>query len=227
MIEIVPAIIPESLSDFSAKLLRVKGLAQFVQIDLTDGMFVLSRSWPLRAGDKSSFEPLVRGHEKLPYSDAFQFELDIMAHHPEKILSSWIKLGVARAVFHLESRHDFSEIKRIANDTIELGIALALDPPYERLASYIHDVDYVQVMGIGKLGVQGQPFDNRAVELVRRIKHDFPHVTIQVDGGVDASDAEPLVAAGATRLVAGSSIFASDNPAEAIENIKRNAEKPH
>lgn len=220
MTEVTPAIIPESLEDLKAKLGTLRGLASVIQIDITDGMFVLSRSWPMHTSDKKGFEALVRGREGLPFKGEFSFELDCMVHAPEKILPDWVRLGITRAVFHLKSRHDFSEIKRIAGGAVELGVAVDLEPPYEKLTSYLPDIDYVQVMGIETLGKQGEPSSPRALDVVQRIKNDFPNVIIQVDGGVDVESAPALVVAGATRLVSGSYILKAENPRAAIEALR-------
>ncbi len=216
MTEAIPAIIPESLDDLRAKLTTLKPFASSVQIDITDGLFVLSQSWPMRTTDKKPFETFVRGKGPLPFSEDFSFEADLMVHAPETVLKDWVRLGITRAVFHLRSKHNFSEVQSAVGDTVELGVAIDLSAPYERLASYIPDIDYVQVMGIKTLGRQGEPFDPRAIDLVKKVRHDFPDVIIQIDGGVHIHSAQVLVESGANRLVAGSFILKAEKPQEAF-----------
>lgn len=218
-IEIIPAVIPDSLEHLRQKLVPVRGLAETVQIDVCDGVFVENRSWPMNPGDASSFGKLAKEDEGLPFWEDFSFEVDLMAHHPEKLLPEWVQAGAARAVIHLESRHDFDAVHAATND-IELGLAIDLDPPYERVASYIDRINYIQVMGIGQLGRQGEPPDERVYALIERVRSDFPSVTIQVDGGVNDDTAPRLIKAGATRLVSGSYILNADEPAEAIRTLK-------
>lgn len=218
MVEIIPAVLVGSLEEMRAKLARVRGVAGTVQIDLCDGFFVPTRTWPFNTSDKKSFDDMARGVTGLPYWEDFDFEIDLMVQSPEKVLPHWIKAGIARAVFHLESRHDVGELRRAA-DGIELGVALNIATPLARLDPYLDQVDYVQFMGIATIGKQGEPFDERVLETIRTFKSVHPDVVIQVDGAVDAVSAPQLIAAGATRLVSGSYIMNSDDPREAIASL--------
>ena len=218
MVEIIPAVLVGSLEEMRAKLARVRGVAGTVQIDLCDGFFVPTRTWPFNTSDKKSFDDMARGVTGLPYWEDFDFEIDLMVQSPEKVVSQWVKAGIARAVFHLESRHDVGGLRRAA-DGIELGVALNIATPLARLDPYLDQVDYVQFMGIATIGKQGEPFDERVLETIRTFKSAHPDVVIQVDGAVDAVSAPQLIAAGATRLVSGSYIMNSDDPREAIASL--------
>lgn len=218
--EVIPAIIPDSYDHLKSKLALVRGVSNMVQIDLTDGVFVLNRSWPFHPSDKRQFQEIVRGNLGLPFWEEFNFEIDLMVQQPEKILGDWVKAGIARAVFHLESRHDFSEIKRVAGDAVELGVAVQNKTALSRLEPYIADVDYVQVMGIETIGKQGEAFSENTLETVRAIHEKFPNVTIQIDGGVDGEVAPRLKEAGVARLVSGSFILRAEDPKAAIETLK-------
>lgn len=220
MVEIIPAIIPESLEHLRSKLLSLQNVSNKVQIDITDGMFVMSRSWPMKKEDQKLFEDFARGKEQLPLSDTFSFEVDLMMHKPETVLEKWVKAGIFGAIFHIESRHNFGEIKQIAKNSIELGVAIQNKTPLERLESYIDDVDFVQVMGIETLGRQGEVFSKNTVETVKTLKEKYPGVTIQIDGGVNEESAPLLIEAGANRLVSGSYILRSENPRRAIETLQ-------
>jgi len=221
-IEIIPAIIPQSLEGLRQTIGRLRGCgANTIQIDVTDGVFVASRSWPMNRGDMKSFEPLVFGDEGLPYWNEFNFEVDLMVHHPEKFLLQWIQAGVTRAVIHIGSEHNLAECRKIAASDIEIGIAVDLDAEYSDIAPSLEGMSYVQVMGIAELGKQGEPFDERALVLIQKLKKDFPDVTIQVDGGVSDLSAPDLIASGAERLVSGSFILESENPKEALRTLSQ------
>ena len=60
MIEVLPAIIPESYEDLSCKMSEVKGIVKLVQIDFCDGKFVPSKSWPFVGDDENHFESIAR-----------------------------------------------------------------------------------------------------------------------------------------------------------------------
>lgn len=220
MNEIIPAILPHTFDDLAMSLSRLRGAVRLVQIDICDGMFVTSRTWPMNPKDRSHFAEILKGDEGLPYWQDFDFELDLMAHAPEKHLSQWIAAGISRAVIHLESRHSWEDVRSATGDSIELGLAIDLDPPYEKLHAYVPRVDYLQIMGIPRLGRQGTELDERVYALIARVRADYPGVTIQIDGGVTLDNARALLDAGADRLVVGSKIVGSPSPKDALKDFQ-------
>lgn len=219
-VEVIPAILSPTLEEIRSHLLRVHGITRTVQIDVCDGFFVPFRTWPMHTNDKEIFERMVRGHEAFPYADDFDFEVDLMVHQPEKILSDWARLGATRAVFHLKARHSLDELKRTAHESgIELGVAIGPSTDVGRLESYLPHVEYVQVMGIEHIGQQGEPFSEKAISTVRAIREAYPSGTIQVDGGVSDTSHRALIEAGVDRLVSGSFIFNADDTRAALETL--------
>ncbi|HEY5383271.1 MAG TPA: ribulose-phosphate 3-epimerase, partial [Candidatus Paceibacterota bacterium] len=85
--------------------------------------------------------------------------------------------------------------------------------------------DYVQVMGIAKVGFQGEPFDKRALYLVERLRQRYPELPLQVDGAVTLENIALLVKAGANRLVVGHDIWDSSDPLEEIKKLKAEANR--
>lgn len=221
MTDVIPAVLPHSFDELSGTLSRLRGLAPWVQIDICDGLFVTERTWPMSPSDRTQFAELVRGDEGLPYWQDFNFEVDLMVHNPEKYISTWIAAGASRALLHIRSRHHFAEFCDAAGDTLEVGLAIDLNAPYARVTEYVHRVAYVQIMGISELGRQGSRLDDRVYALIRRVRSDFPDVTIQIDGGVTLENARALLDAGADRLVSGSAIVRADNPRSVIEAFKK------
>jgi len=220
MTDIVPAILPESYDDLSTHLIRVRGAAHTVQIDICDGIFVQNRTWPMHPSDRAHFAEIIKGEEGLPYWQDFNFEVDLMVHTPEKFLSWWIAAGITRAVIHLESRHDIHACRDATGGSVELGLGIDLDPQWEKMHSAIAQVDYIQLMGIARLGYQGQSLDERVYPLIRKIKAEFPDVTLQIDGGVNEENAPLLLDSGADRLVVGSAIFGAEDPKEVIHELQ-------
>lgn len=220
MNDIIPAVLPHSFEDVVQSLARLRGCTALVQLDICDGMFVTSRTWPLNPTDRAGFADIVRGEIGLPYWEDFSYEVDLMVHSPEKYLSTWIAVGATRAVVHLESRHNWADIKEAAGETVELGLAIDLDPPYEKLETYVPRVEYLQIMGIPRLGKQGTELDERVYPLLSRVRSDFPDVTIQIDGGVSLDNARALLDAGADRLVVGSKIVNAPSPQDALKDFQ-------
>lgn len=220
MNDIIPAFPPVSFEDLETRLGRIRGAVPLVQIDVGDGVFVTNRSWPMNPEDRARFVGIVKGVEGLPYWEDFNYEVDLMVHYPEKYLSAWISVGITRAIIHLESHHDWVAVRDAAGDSLELGLAIDLSPPYEKLHDYISRVEYVQIMGIPRLGHQGEELDERVYDLIRRVRGDFPDVTIQIDGGVTVENARALLDAGADRLAVGSQIFNAIDPKEVIKDLQ-------
>ncbi len=217
MAEVIPAIIPKSLSDLAAHLEIVRGLVSYVQIDVCDGIFVSSRSWPY-PHDKE-FEKIVSQSEGLPLWQDFDFEIDLMTSHPDKDASDWVSSGATRLIFHFESSKEIPALLKKYKDPglLEVGIAINIDTPNEVVERMISEIDVVQFMGIDHLGFQNEHFDEKVLSKIGFMRKEFPDVIISVDGGVHIDSAERLVEAGVDRLIAGSAIFGAPNPREAID----------
>jgi len=163
------------------------------------------------------------------------YEVDLMVANPEKEVFDWVTGGVSRVILHIESFSKIGDISPIgvvknirerfgdpkeSMMSVEIGIAIGQETPLEKLDSLIPLIDFVQIMGIAKIGFQGEPFDQRTYERLRTLREKHPDLILSVDGGVSADNAGELIKAGANRLVSGSYIFESDNVSKAIEILK-------
>ncbi len=234
MIEIIPAIMPDNYEDFASKATRVQGLAPLAQIDIMDGAFVKSKSWPYSEGGtrkEPHFVALMAQDEGMPFWEELDYEIDLMIGEPEKHIDEWLPLGASRLIFHIESIKDIDLFfahdmwKDGARDiggekVVELGLAINPDTSLDAILPYIPKIDFVQCMGIAKIGYQGQPFDERVLLRINTLRVAYPNMPISVDGGVSMATAGLLKQAGATRLVAGSAIFGVEDTAAAIEELK-------
>jgi len=224
---------PDTYDDLLAKAGRVRGHVPVAQIDIMDGAFVPSKSWPYTEGGtraEQHFIALMAQDEGLPFWEELDYELDLMIGQPEDHLDEWIPLGASRLIFHLESIRNiekffaselFADGARSINgeNIIDVGLAINPDTPLSALDPYLERIDLVQLMGIQKIGYQGQPFDERTLERVNQLRVAHPSLIISIDGGVNKETAPLLAAAGADRLVAGSAIFGADDIAAAIASL--------
>jgi ribulose-phosphate 3-epimerase len=104
---------------------------------------------------------------------------------------------------------------------ISFGIAIELDDNPEDIRGLVPYLRRIQCMGIEHIGVQGQPFTDKAIVMVKKLYELYgDKVRISVDGGVNESSIPALVKAGATRLVVGSAIFESTDPHGTIERLQ-------
>lgn len=205
MNRIAPAIIPESFSHLRESLERVRPFTREVQVDIVDGNFVPFVSWPYTK--KSSPEDLAA------FTALFFIEIDLMVMRPEDVIPLYARVGVRSMVVHLESTEALpSIIAQRDRLGFSLGLSLNNDTPLHALEEYIPHIEYVQFMGIGKIGSQGQPFDARVLERIMELKARHPDVSISIDGSVNDKTLPLLIEAGADRCVAGSFIMSSDDP---------------
>jgi ribulose-phosphate 3-epimerase len=223
MIEIIPAILTESGDTLNDRLALIRGAVSAVQIDVVDGIFAPNKTWPYENNSQLTTDNL-----QLSFANEFEFELDLMVHGAEDAAERWRKAGAKRLVIHIDSPDArealmamrFEREERAAPEGVSIGIALPSSGNAQMLGEFENLFDYVQVMGIEKIGFQGQPFDHRAVELVQSLREHYPRLPIQVDGGVSAATIPMLVSAGATRLIVGSQIWKSSDPKAEIAKLQ-------
>ncbi len=219
--EIIPAILPKNFREIAEKIEQIIGLVPIVQIDICDGKYVPTTTWPYWKEDEN-FKAIINEERGMPEWEKINYEFDLMIKDiSEEEIKKWIMAGAERIILHIESKEDLNSIIDTISGLVEIGIAVNMDTSIDKIKKYINKVQYIQVMGIRKAGFQGQNLENASIEKIKEIRKEFPVAIIQVDGGVSIDNAEILKEAGADRLVAGSAIFESENVFEAYEELKR------
>jgi ribulose-phosphate 3-epimerase len=242
MIEIIPAILPKDLDDLRDKMASVSGIAPLVQIDICDGKFVPSKTWPYVKGGMDEFDRIKSEDEGFPFWDSLDFEIDLMIRKPEEVVFDWVMVGAKRLVLHIESAPNILEtIEKLRAEYgtakeetfgLEIGVALdiktANEGVYEILDLVDEDgdsiIDFVQFMGIDNVGFQGQEFNDQVLEKISDLRNLYPNIPISVDGGVNFDNAADLISAGATRLISGSAIFETGDIAKAMDDLANSGE---
>jgi ribulose-phosphate 3-epimerase len=216
--EIIPAIMPNTLEQLSSYVEKVRGLVNTIQIDVMDGVFVPPENWPYT--EKNTFEDLIYKRAEIPFAKEVSYSADLMIKEPEYELGKWLDVGVFELAIHIESTTNMEKIIEVCDGKIDLGIAINTETPNEILEPYIEKIKYVQFMGIARIGYQGEVFDERVIHKIKDLRQKYPHVTIQVDGSVNLETAPKLSKAGANQLVVGSAIWKSKNIAETIQKLQ-------
>ena len=221
MIEIIPAIMPQDYDDLVEKVGLFAEVVPFVQLDIMDGKFVPARTWPYPLERDPHFGVIVDQEEGMPRWEDIDFEIDLMVENPEVMVPKWVMAGARRVIVHVESMKDFETIRSAVPDgLIELGLAINTTTPLSVVEPYLDRVDFVQCMGIARIGFQGEAFDERVLNNVRALRALGPDLPISIDGSVNFDTVRSLVEAGATRLVAGSVILESENIISTIDELK-------
>ncbi len=217
---ISPAVLPSSFKDLEEKLTLFGSFPHIsrVQIDVVDGRFAYPASWPYT--NPKEFKTLLTETKTLPFLDRITYEIDLMCEDAHRAADDWLLFGATRLTLHIESVPNFEEfLRRVKNyygDVVSLGLAINIDTNLSLLEQNIEGIEYVQFMGIRRIGVQGQPFDPRVLDTIRIFHHRYPKISMQVDGGVTLQTAKQLLVYGVSGLVVGSSIVRADDPVSAF-----------
>ena len=234
MIEISPSILEKNYTDVVRRLDQTAGLVKMVQIDICDGVFVPSITWPFISPaqyDKTlnldkGFRAIAASEYEMPHWQDFDFELDLMVANAKVLLPDLMTLGPAKILFHAEAFTDLylevEECCKMLPTIVEPGIAINADTNPEIIFELLDQglITYVQCMGIAKIGYQGQPFDERVLENIKILHKRYPNLPICVDGAVTVANAKLLVEAGATRIAPGSAVFTAPDITKRVEEFK-------
>lgn len=213
-IPIVPAIIPASEAEV-VEMAKQLHFSHELHLDVVDGKFVPSIAWP--------YEPAGEAVAVKSHTDKYTLEVDLMVENPTVAAKEWVKAGADMLVFHIETI-DLASFKDVViydiPRSVSVGVSCSGDTLIESLFPYVEHADYIQIMGIHTIGLQGQSFDEKTFEKISRIKEKFPHIPVSVDGSVNESTVERLVKAGVDRLIVGSAIVKQENKEEAYKKLR-------
>lgn len=217
MIEIIPAVIPDTLEVIREKFSLCKGVVEKVQVDFLDGRYAPITSWPFNT--ESDFT-----EEKFPFIDEFKIEADLLVYEPKEFLDKLMKIGFKDFVVHLDSVssvQEFSECLELAKSAGgEVGIGIKPSGDLDKLELFLNQCNFVQFMGNDQVGYNHVELDRAVLDKIRNFHAAHPEMPIQIDIGVNFSTAAKIKEAGVTRLVSGSAVFESEFPiTQAIEKL--------
>ncbi len=178
--------------------------ADAIQIDVMDGSFV----------PDITFGPGVvralRSRVRVP------LDVHLMVVGPERHLDAFARAGADRLIVHQEACPLLHRVLQAIRELkVEAGVCINPGTPLSVLEEVLDLVDLIQIMTVNP-GWGGQPFLHSQLNKIRRLRRMLAErklqVPIAVDGGVDVTTAPLVVEAGATVLVAGSSLFNANAP---------------
>ncbi|MBA2406681.1 MAG: ribulose-phosphate 3-epimerase [Chitinophagales bacterium] len=211
---IAPSILSADFGNLKDAVTMInESAADWIHCDIMDGRFVpnISFGFPvLKAIKKAALKPL---------------DIHLMIMEPEKYISELHVLGADIVSVHLEaSPHLHRTVSSLKEKGIKAGVAINPHTAIMFLEDLITDIDLVCLMSVNP-GFGGQKFIehtyNKIYQLKNLILSKNSRAKIEVDGGVDVSNAGRLLDSGADVLVAGNAIFNSENPHATIELLKK------
>jgi len=199
-----------SLQIKKQKIEQVASYTDWVQIDISDGIFTENITW--------------NNPEDLENFDSnLNLEIHLMIVSPENYIVDWIKPNVKRIIVPVNSKNDYLKITEIAKllkeNKIELGLGLNPEITIEEIKNIIPLANTVLLLAVNP-GFSGQEFQESVLEKIKKLRGLFPNAKIEVDGGINPNAAKKCIEAGSDILISSNYIFSSNNIKEAIKSLK-------
>ena len=211
---IAPSILAANFANLPAEIQMLNtSQADWIHFDVMDGVFVpnISFGFPI-------LEVVHRYAQKL-------LDVHLMIQEPERYIETFKKAGADSITVHYEAcTHLHRTIQQIKAAGSKAGVALNPHTPVHLLEDIINEVDLVLLMSVNP-GFGGQKFIQhtyRKVEVLKSlIEMHQSNALIEIDGGVNQSNAPILLQKGADVLVAGNFVFSSADPIQTIAELKQ------
>ena len=214
---VAPSILAADFSRLADEIRKVEQAgADWIHCDIMDGHFV----------DNISFGPMVvrtvRDLTRLP------LDVHLMIEHADHYLPRFVEAGANSITVHVEAeaKHDVGQtLQQIRDAKCRVGLTLNPDTRFELVEPFLDEIDMLLVMTVHP-GFGGQSFRAEQMEKVKRAaewnKSRDRKIDIEVDGGINTKTARVSIQNGANVLVAGTSIFKTNDYAKAIRDLRRN-----
>jgi ribulose-phosphate 3-epimerase len=212
-IQIAPSILSANFAALDREIAAAeRGGADLIHVDVMDGHFVPN----ITIGP-----PVVRAIKRVATTP---LDVHLMIDEPDRYIDAFVQAGASMVSVHVEAaRHLHRTLTFIKSLGARAGAVLNPSTPALALEDVANVVDFVLVMSVNP-GFGGQAFIPHSLEKVRRVRRLLDAAgsaaVIEIDGGIDQSNAADVVAAGATILVAGHAIFGSGDAEAATRRLR-------
>jgi ribulose-phosphate 3-epimerase len=208
---VAPSILSADFAKLGSQVEEVMAAgARVIHVDVMDGRFVP----PITIGPLVAASIADRVH-----AAGGALDVHLMIEAPERHIEAFAAAGADSITFHEEATpHANRTLAAIRELGCLAGIALNPGTPAEALSELRGQADIALCMTVNP-GWGGQAFIEGSIDKISRLASVVGNAKIEVDGGIDAGTAKPVAEAGASLFVAGSAIFAADDPAAAYSEI--------
>jgi ribulose-phosphate 3-epimerase len=210
---VAPSILTADFSQLEKVITMLnQSQADWIHIDVMDGVFVPNITFGFQ---------VIRTIRKLAQKP---LDVHLMIIQPERYIREFKEAGADLLCVHYEaSVHLHRTIQMIRDAGMRPAVALNPGTPVSVLENILHDLDMVLIMtvnpGFGAQKFIGKSYD-KITALNQMIREQKPEILIEVDGGVDFSNAQRLVNSGVNVLVAGNTVFSAADPIKSIDQLK-------
>ncbi|MFA7448321.1 MAG: ribulose-phosphate 3-epimerase [Weeksellaceae bacterium] len=210
---IAPSLLAADFANLSKDIEMVnRSEADWFHLDVMDGVFVPNISYGM---------PIIKAVDGL--TDKI-LDVHLMIVDPDRYIVDFKEVGADILTVHYEAcTHLHRTIQAIKNEGMKAGVALNPHTPVHLLEDVIRDIDLLLIMSVNP-GFGGQKFIQntyeKLVHATELIDRKNASTLIEVDGGVSTGNAAQLTQLGADVLVAGNSVFSSENPLKTISELR-------
>ncbi len=213
MVEIAPSILSADFARLGEQIKAVEeGGAGIIHFDVMDGRFVpnLTIGLPVLQSLRTVTDLPIDAH--------------LMIVEPGRYAEQFAEAGANMVSIHIEAEpHLHRTLTAIKAKGAQAGVALNPATPLSSVEEALPYADYVVLMSVNP-GFGGQKFINGTLDKVRRLRCLIDErklsTRIEIDGGVELKNIAEIVAAGAEIIVAGSAVFATHDPAQAVRELR-------
>ncbi|MBN2179112.1 MAG: ribulose-phosphate 3-epimerase [Deltaproteobacteria bacterium] len=214
MTKIAPSILSADFGNLAGEIHAVEAAgADLIHVDVMDGKFVPNLTFG---------PPVIASIRK---TTDIPFDVHLMIETPGRYIGEYADAGSDFITVHVEAeRHLHRTVHSIKERGVKAGVSLNPATPLDQIEEIIGDIDLLLIMSVNP-GFGGQTFIENTLRKIERaralIDKEAPHVLLEVDGGVTLENIATIRDAGADILVAGSSIFRSNDYGHTIREMRR------